>query len=115
MSKEVHILWTNDNPLTSHYMVMMYATNGLLQHWWDKVTVIIWGATAKFVAEDEKIQSRMKIAQQAGVHFTACKACAVELGVMEQLRNIDGLDIEIIYWGEPLTRLIQEKKDLITI
>jgi hypothetical protein len=111
-SKELHILWTNDNLDTSQFMVMMYATNSMLNQWWDSVTVIIWGATAKLVAENDTIQERLKIAQHAGVKFSACVACARQLGVVEKLET---LGVEVIGWGEPLTNIIQGGKPLITV
>lgn len=48
-------------------MVMMYATKSMLKGWWDSVTVIQWGATAKLVTENEAIQEHLKIAQNVGV------------------------------------------------
>lgn len=48
--KNVHILWTNADLHTSQFMVMMYARNSMLRGWWDHVTVIIWGATAKLIS-----------------------------------------------------------------
>jgi hypothetical protein len=80
-------------------MVMMYATNSMLRHWWQDVTVIIWGATARLAAENEAIQERIKIAQRAGVRFSACVACARELGVVDALES---MDIEVKPWGESL-------------
>lgn len=112
MSKNLHIVWTNADPLTSHHMVMMYATNSMLNGWWDNVTVVIWGATAKYVAEDEKIQERINIARQAGVEFSACVSCANNLGVTEELEK---MDIEIIRWGEKLSNLLQNDEKVITI
>jgi hypothetical protein len=47
-----------------------------------------------------------------GVEFSACKACADELGVTERL---EALGIEVIYWGEPLTRVLREKSPLLTV
>ena len=111
-SKKLHILWTNADINTSNLMVMMYATNSMLHQWWDKVTVIVWGATAKLVAENELIQEQLKAAQYAGVQFTACVACARQFGVVEKL---EGLEIEVIPWGEPLTEIIQSGRPLITI
>lgn len=106
------ILWTNADPITSEKMVMMYATNSRLKNWWDEVTVIIWGATAAYAAKDAHIQEKIKTAQLAGVFFSACKACAEQLGVAEQL--ID-LGIEVKFWGEPLTQLLRDNEKLITI
>ena len=109
---KLHILWTNADPETAQFMVMMYATNSMLRGWWQEVTVIIWGATARLAAENEAVQERIRIAQHAGVKFTACSACARELGVTGDLEN---LGVEIIPWGEPLTEIIRRDGKLITI
>lgn len=69
----LYILWTNADVLTSDKMVMMYATNAMLSKWWNAVTVIIWGATAKLAAENELIRTKIMLAQHAGVKFSACK------------------------------------------
>jgi len=111
-SNKLNILWTNADLLTSEKMVMMYATNSMLRHWWDEVTVIIWGATAQLVAENNMMQERIKLAQHAGVHFSACKACADQLGVAEKLVD---LGIEVIYWGVGLTEILKSEEKLITI
>ena len=84
----------------------------MLRQWWDAVTVIIWGATAKLVAENDLIQTKIKIAQQAGVQFSACKACAEQLGVADSLVD---LGIEVLYWGDGLTAILKNGEKLITI
>ncbi|MCH3915904.1 MAG: DsrE family protein [Spirochaetia bacterium] len=111
-SNQLYILWTNADELTSEKMVMMYATNSLLEKWWDAVTVIIWGATTKLVAENTSIQTKIQVAQQAGVQFSACKACADQLGVADKLI---GLGIEVIYWGEGLTTILKDGDKLLTV
>jgi hypothetical protein len=109
---KLYILWTNADIITSDKMVMMYAINSMTHGWWKEVTVIIWGATARLAAENEPVRERIRMAVQAGVKFTACKACAEQLGVSEKLEE---LGAEIIYWGEGLTEIIKEHKNLITI
>ncbi len=111
-SNQLYILWTNADILTSDKMVMMYATNSMLKQWWDNVTVIIWGATAKLVAESDLIQTKIKIAQHAGVKFSACKACTDQLGVTDTMVD---LGIEVLYWGQGLTEILQGKDKLITV
>jgi hypothetical protein len=108
----LYVLWTNDNPVTAEKMVFMYTINSLLNGWWDKVTLIVWGATPLLVSENEVIQGKIKEAQEAGVHITACKACADQLGVTDTL---EGLGVEVIYWGVPLTELLKNDEKLITI
>ena len=106
------ILWTDDNPITAEKVVFMYGINSLLNGWWEEVTLIIWGATAKLVSKDKGIQEKIREALRAGVHVTACKACSDQLGVSEDLKK---LDIEVKYWGEPLTRLLKSGERLLTI
>jgi hypothetical protein len=98
MSEKTHlyVLWTNDNPITAEKMVFMYTINSLIHGWWEKVTLIIWGATAKLVSENTDIQKMVREALDAGVHITACKACADQLGVTQILES---LKIEVRYWG----------------
>lgn len=110
--KHLYVLWTNDNLITSEKMVFMYTVNALIHGWWDKVTLIVWGATAKLVSEDAKIQELVKEALNAGVHITACKACADQLGVTEILEK---LQIEVKYWGIPFTEILTNDEKLLTI
>lgn len=111
-SNELYILWTNDNPVTAEKMVFMYGMNSILKGWWEKVTIIIWGATAPLAAENTDIQKLIKKAQDVGVHLIACRACADQLGVTDKLEE---LGIEVVYTGELLTGIIKSKDPLITI
>ncbi len=108
----LYVLWTNDNPITAEKMVFMYTINSLIKGWWKKVTLIIWGAPAKLVDENIGIQKKIKEAQNAGVHISACKACADQLGVTETLEK---LGIEVIFWGTPLTEILKNNERLLTI
>ncbi|MDA3957487.1 DsrE family protein [Oceanispirochaeta sp.] len=109
---ELYILWTNDNLITSEKMVFMYALNAKKRGWWDKITLIIWGSTAKLSAENEMVRTKLKEMMEEGVRVSACKACAEQLGVSE---NLEELGVELMYWGEGLTEIIQSGKKLITI
>ncbi len=114
MSEKTHlyVLWTNDNALTAEKMVFMYTINSLKRGWWEDVTLIVWGATAKLVSENISIQALIKEANDAGVHVTACKACADKLGVTEILEK---LYIEVINWGDPITKILKKEETLLTI
>ncbi len=112
MKNKCNILWTNADPITSELMVMMYAKNAIRKGWWDEVDLIIWGATAKLVAENEKIQELVKEVQKTGVNVKACIACATELGVKDK---IEELGIELKFMGDPLTKILKNDEKLITI
>ena len=114
MTKKTHlyVLWTNGDPVTAEKMVFMYTINSLIHGWWEKVTLIIWGAPAKLVSEDSTMQKMVKEALDVGVHVTACKACADQLGVTEALEK---LKIEVKYWGAPLTEILASEQRPLTI
>jgi len=114
MTDKTHlfVLWTNDNPMTAEKMVFMYTGNSLVHGWWEKVTLIIWGATAKLAAENESIQEMIKDAVAKGVHVSACKACTDQLGVT---KTIEALGVEVKYWGTPLTEILKAEETLLTV
>lgn len=108
----LYVLWTNGDPITADKMVFMYTINSLIHGWWEKVTLIVWGTPAKLVSEDAAIQKKVKEAVDAGVHVTACKACADQLGVTETLKK---LNIDVKYWGGPLTEILKSGETLLTL
>jgi len=110
--EHLYILWTNSDPITAEKMVFMYGLNSLKRGWWEKVTIIIWGATALLVSENDEIKKNLKEMLSSGVAVSACKACADQLGVTETL---EGLGIEVKYWGEPLTKILKDGEKLLTI
>jgi hypothetical protein len=112
MSNELFILWTNADEITFDKMVNMYARNSILERWWDKVTIIIWGRTALLVAKSKLVQEGIKQLLHIGVNISACKACSDQLGVSGELKE---LGIDISYWGQGLTTILKENQKLITI
>jgi hypothetical protein len=110
--KHLYVLWTSDNLITAEKMVFMYTINSLTHGWWERVTLIIWGASAKLVSENTNIQKKVKEALDAGVMITACKACADQLEVTAAL---EGLNIEVKYWGAPLSDILKRGEALLTI
>jgi hypothetical protein len=108
----LYILWTNADEITAEKMVFMYGINSKLKGWWENVTIIIWGSTAKLTASNDLIKEKIKQALNIGVKVSACKACADQLGVTEDLL---ALGVEVKYWGEGLTEILKENEKLITI
>ncbi|MEJ2595291.1 MAG: DsrE family protein [bacterium] len=90
----------------------MYALNAKKLGWWQEVTLIIWGASARLAGHDELIQLKLKELLSSGIRIEACKACASDLGVENILKDL-GVDVK--YWGQQLTALLKDGKKLITI
>lgn len=110
--RHLHIIWTNADLVTSEHMVMMYAKNSMLNGWWDKVTVVLWGATQRLALENEAVRTEMEFARDAGVEFSACSSCAANLELIEALEK-EG--IEVIRWGQKLSQLLQNGKHVLTL
>lgn len=109
---DLHILCSSGDERTVTMMALMYARNSMLQHWWDSVTVILWGAAAGLAADSPALQAEIRRAKDCGVEFTACVTCAKELGVVEEL---EAQDIELKPWGPPLTELIRTRAPLLSV
>ncbi len=112
MENDLFILWTNDNLLTTENMICMYSVNSLKRKWWDAVTVIVWGASVKLLAENESVQKRIQQIRTEGVSVSICKASSEKLGVVNKMEN---LGFEVKYWGEYFTQIMQSDKELLTI
>lgn len=109
---KLSILWTNADPVTAKLMVMMYAKNSLKNGWWKEVTVVVWGAAVKLLAENEEIQQEFREAVDRGVNFEGCIACARELDLVSEM---EALGVKLRKWGPPLTEIIKNGEHLITI
>lgn len=112
MENRLTILWATDNPSTAEHMVLMYAIAAAERGWWDKVEIIIWGASAQLVAENPHIQKRIFDAQDAGIYVGACIGCARELGVVETIME---LGIEVKGMGTVLTDRLKGDGKVMTV
>jgi hypothetical protein len=109
---KLNILWTTDNKDTVLQMLVMYATNSRLNGWWQKINLIIWGASAKLVGTDSQIQAEIKEMLNHGITIEACKACTDNLGVTDKLTE---LGVNVRYMGEALTAYIKSGEKVLTI
>jgi hypothetical protein len=99
------VLWTSGDRETAFKMVFMYTLNAKLQKWWEKVTLIVWGPSAKLLSEDKEIQSYVARMKEAGVILEACSTCADMYGVSGSLAEM-GIDVKKM--GVPLTGYLKE-------
>ncbi len=105
------IVWTSGDPDVAHKMLFMYAFNAQKNGWWDQITLLVWGSSAKLSSEDEDIQASLKRMKEQGVELLACKGCADQYGVSSKLEE---LGIEVKYTGTYLTDFIKSGKKVIS-
>ena len=105
------VIWSSAEPEVAHRACLMYAHNAKTQKWFDQVTLIVWGPSARLLAADKDLQAKVTAMAKDGVKVQACLACADSYGVTEQLRK---LGIEVKYMGKPLTDLLKEDWKILT-
>lgn len=100
------VVWTNGDRDAAIRMAFMYTLNSKLKEWWDEVSLIVWGPSAKLLADDTTLQEYIGKIKEAGVELLACKACADSYGVSEVLEN---MGITVKYTGEALTDFLKDE------
>jgi len=105
------VVWSTDNKITALHLVFMYVVNARLKKWWDEAVLLIWGASSLLSAHDREMQDRIVKAREAGVRVIACKACAENLGVADELET---LGVEVFYVGEFLSEWLKSGDALLT-
>lgn len=96
-SDQLGIIWTSGDREVALKMVFMYTKNSKIYGWWDNITLVVWGPSAKLLSEDEELQDYIKEIIAQGTTVKACKSCADMYGVSETLEE---LGIEVKYMGE---------------
>ncbi len=106
------VLWKSDHIIDIEEMITPYILASKRNKWWDEIDVIIWGGSQKIVSTNLKVQKRVKLMISQGIHVCACKKCAEDLNVKE---NLEALNINVIYTGELLTQALKSDAKVITL
>jgi hypothetical protein len=105
------VVWSSADREVARNMVFMYTYNAKKKGWWENVIFIIWGPSAKLLAEDEYLQGYLKKMKDFGITLEACKACSDDYGVSDDLEKM-GVDVK--YMGVPLTDYLKQGMHVIT-
>lgn len=94
------VVWSSGDPGVAKNVCFMYTLNAKKRAWFGVVHLVVWGPSAKLLAENEELQKEVKDMQKAGVVVEACIACANNYGVADALKS---LDIDVKPMGVPLS------------
>jgi hypothetical protein len=106
------VVWITGDREAALNMALMYAKNSRLKGWWDRVRLVVWGPSARLLAEDAELQAEVEDCQAAGVELLACKACADRYDVAPALT---ALGAQVIFMGEPLTQYLKQGWKVLTV
>jgi hypothetical protein len=105
------IIWSTAEIEVAKKMVLLYSSVILPRGYWDKAHLMIWGPSAKLLAENEALQEIVSDIKKTGVELSCCVVCSDEYGVTEKLAS---LGIDMIHTGEILTDALKEDWKVIT-
>ena len=111
MKNKLLIVWTSADIEVARKMILLYGSVILPRGYWDEATIMIWGPSAKLLAQNSELQERVNVVQETGVKFNCCVVCSDDYGVSEKLAS---LGIEMIHTGEMLTQALQSDWKVIT-
>jgi len=111
MKNKLLIVWTSADIEVARKMILLYGSVILPRGYWDEATIMIWGPSAKLLAQSSELQERVNLVQETGVKFNCCVVCSDDYGVSEKLAS---LGIEMIHTGEMLTQALQSDWKVIT-
>jgi len=104
MADKLLIVWSSGEKEVAKKLVLLYGSVMLERNYWREATIMIWGPSAKLLAEDKEIQKDFIRVKESGVAFNACVVCTDEYKVSKKLAS---LGVELIHTGEMLTEALK--------
>ncbi len=105
------IVWSTTELEVAKKMVLLYSSVILPRGYWDKAHLMIWGPSAKLLAENIELQDMLTKVKETGVELSCCVVCSDEYAVTEKLVS---MGIDMIHAGELLTAALKEDWKVIT-
>jgi len=105
------IVWSTAEIEVAKKMVLLYSGVILPRGYWEKAHLMIWGPSAKLLAENIDLQELLSKVRETGVELSCCVVCSDEYGVTEKLGS---MGIDMIHTGELLTSALKEDWKVIT-
>jgi len=98
------VVWSSADPEVAKSMVFMYTHAAKRNKWFNEVTLVVWGPSAKLISQNGELQQKIKAMQDDGIEVEACLVCANMYGVAEKLKQ---MDFDVKHMGEPLTEYLK--------
>ena len=105
------IVWSSGEVEVAKKMVLLYSSVILPRGYWDEAHLMIWGPSAKLLAENSELQEMLAKVRETGVKLSCCVVCTDEYGVTKKLEE---MGVEAIHTGELLTQALKSDWKVIT-
>ena len=87
------VVWSSGDIEVAEKVCFMYTYNAKKWGWFKEVIFVVWGPSAKLLAENENLQERVKKMGEEGIILEACVACARMYEVDDDLKKL-GIDVK---------------------
>ncbi len=109
--RKLLIVWSTEEVEVAKKMVLLYGSVILPRGYWDAAHLMVWGPSARVLAENSELQQMLKSVQESGVETSVCVVCSDDYGVSDTLA---ALGVAPIHTGELLTEALQNDWKVIT-
>lgn len=111
MSDKLLIVWSSADIEVAKKMVLLYSSVILPRGYWDEAHLMIWGPSAKLLAENKELQDMLENVRNTGVKLSVCVVCSDDYGVTDKLKV---LGVEPTHTGEFLTQALKNDWKVVT-
>ncbi len=105
------IVWSTAEIDVAKKLVLLYGSVIIERGYWDEAHLMVWGPSAKLLAENKELQSMVHTMQESGVNVSACRVCTDDYDVTDSL---EAFNIDVTHTGEFLTQALQSDWKVIT-
>ena len=98
------VVWSSADIEVAEKVCFMYTYNAKKAGGFKEVIFVVWGPSAKLLAENEDLQASVKKMKEQGIIIEACSACAKMYGVQDELKDL-GIDVKGM--GTVLTKYLK--------
>lgn len=109
--RKLLIVWSTEEVEVAKKMVLLYGSVILERGYWDAAHLMVWGPSARALAQNSELQQMLKTVQESGVETSVCVVCSDDYGVSDTLA---ALGVTPIHTGELLTEALQNDWKVIT-
>lgn len=97
--------------MVAERVALMFPHAAQKSNWFSGVTLVIWGPSAKLIANDVALQKKISDMRADGVKVEACVACASAYGVADKLAT---LGYDVLPMGGPLANYLKRGYQVLT-
>ena len=105
------IVWSSGELEVAKKLVLLYGSVILPRGYWDEAHLMVWGPSAKLLAENTEVQTMFAKVIESGVKASVCVVCSDDYGVTQQLSE---MGIEPVHTGEFLTQALKSDWKVVT-